>query len=168
MAYNKSCRCTDVEIGNTALFYKTKNAKSSSRWRGPEFISDIDETGVTAKFRQHAFKAARFCVRAKVEAEDVEDAEADPMRTRLRSGGLDLGSRQEQVDLEVGRDVDGKDEKCTLSTGVPESGTGPKPEATPAPDSPSFSVRLPSPRGSLEGNRGLESPLTRFANRPGF
>ena len=56
---------------------------------------------------------ARSWVREKVEAEGVEDAEADPMRARLRSAGLDLGTQQGHADMEVGMDVDGGDGNCT-------------------------------------------------------
>ena len=56
-----------------------------------------------------------------MEAKDVGDAEVDLMRTRLRSVGLDLGSQQEQVDVEAGMDVDvhGEDGNCAPITGVP-------------------------------------------------
>ena len=91
------------------------------RLRTPALISDTDETGVTAKSQSQTFKVARLCVWGKVEAKDVGDAEVDLMRTRLRSVGLDLGSQQEQVDVEAGMDVDvhGEDGNCAPITGVP-------------------------------------------------
>ena len=77
LAYSKSFKCTGVEIRNTALGYKAQNKKIAPRWRGPGLILDIDETGVTATFQSQTFKVARFCVRKKVEAKDVEDAEVE-------------------------------------------------------------------------------------------
>ena len=61
------------------------------------------------KFRSQTFKAARFCVRRKAEAEDVQETEVGPIRARLRSVGLVLGNQQEEVEVEVGMDSDGED-----------------------------------------------------------
>ena len=72
-------------------------------------ISDVDETGVTVAPQSQTFKEARFCVRTKVEAKNVEDAEADPMRVRLRSAGSDFGSQLGQWDVDTGMDVDRED-----------------------------------------------------------
>ena len=57
-AFNKSFTCTDVEIGDTVLCYKTQKKKSAPRRRGPALILDIDETGVTVKFQSQLCKAA--------------------------------------------------------------------------------------------------------------
>ena len=84
------------------------------------------------------------------EATEVEDEEVDPMKARLRSGGLDLGNLQEPVDVEGNMGADEDDGIGTSSTGMPESGSGLKPEAFPAPDPPSLSVQLPSPQGAAE------------------
>ena len=78
LAYNKSFVRADLKIASTALPYKAQRKKGALRWRGPALISDIDETGVTAKFQSQTLKVARFCVRKKVEAGDVEDAGFDP------------------------------------------------------------------------------------------
>ena len=51
LAFNMSLTCADVELGDTALFCRAQRKKSAPRWRGPAFISDIDETGVTVKFQ---------------------------------------------------------------------------------------------------------------------
>ena len=88
------------------------------------------------KFQAQTLKVARFCARKKVEAKDVEDVELDLMLTLLRSVGLDLGNQREQLDVEVGMDADGEDGNRTSVLGIPESEHGPKPEASPAPDSP--------------------------------
>ena len=59
------------------------------------------------KFRPRTFEAARFCALKKVEANNVEDAEVDPLCVQLQSVGSDLGDQQVQIDVEVGMDVDG-------------------------------------------------------------
>ena len=66
-----SFNCTDVKIGDAALFYKGANKKSTSHYRGPAKILDIDETGATVKFQSQTFIVARHCVRKKVEEKDV-------------------------------------------------------------------------------------------------
>ena len=119
------------------------------RWRGPALISGIDKTGVAAKFQSQTFEVARYCVRGKVKAKDAEGAELDPMRVRSRSVGPDAGSRQGQWEVDVGMDVDGEDGGRSSSTGISDSASGPNPAAGPAPDPPSLSVELPSPRGPL-------------------
>ena len=101
-----------------------------------------------------------------METKDAEDAGADPMRTRLGSVVLDLGTRQGQVDVEVGMDVDGEDGNRASITGFPESEPGPKPEAPPEPDSPSLPVQLPSPHGSTEEHPDLEPPLGKICEPP--
>ena len=47
---------------------------------------------------------------------------------------------------DAGMDVGGEDENRASSTGAPDSESGPNPAANPAPDSPSLSVQLASPR----------------------
>ena len=73
-ARKKSFKCTDVQIGDAAIFFEATNRKIKPRWRGPERILDIDETGATVKFQSQTSKVARFCVRKKVEEKDVEEA----------------------------------------------------------------------------------------------
>ena len=51
LAYNKSFGRTDLKIASTALPYIAQRKKGGPRWWGPALISDIDETGVTAKFQ---------------------------------------------------------------------------------------------------------------------
>ena len=63
-------------------------------------------------------------------------------------------------------DGDGEDGKCTSSSCAPESEPGPKPEAVAAPESPSFSVQLPSPQCSLEEHPDLESPFGKICGPP--
>ena len=43
LAYNKSCNCTDIAIGDSALFYRAPNRKSSLRRRGPAKILDMKQ-----------------------------------------------------------------------------------------------------------------------------
>ena len=114
------------------------------------------------KSKSQAFKLAIFCLRGKVEAKDVGDAEADPMRARLRSAESDPGNQREQVDVEVGMDADGEDADCTFGAGISESESGQKPVATPVPDAPPLSAQLPSPHGSLGQHSDLESSFDKI------
>ena len=118
---------------------------------------DIDATGETVKFQSQTFKVARFCARKKVGAKDIEDVEVDPMRARLRSVGLNLGNRQEQVDVEVDMDLGEETGNCASSTGVSESEPGPKPESIPTPDSPCPRAELLFPRRFLGQYPDLKS-----------
>ena len=102
LAFNKSCACADVKIGDAILCNKAQRKKSTPRRRGPALILDIDETGVTAKVQSQTLKVARFCVRKKGEEKDAEDAESHPMREQFRRIRADLGSHLRQVD--VGKD----------------------------------------------------------------
>ena len=61
LAYDKSLYRAFAEVGGAALSYKAANRKITPRRRGPAKISDIDETGVTARFQPQTFKVARFC-----------------------------------------------------------------------------------------------------------
>ena len=147
MAYKKPFTCTDVRIGDAMLSYKAQNKQIEPRRTGPASIADIDETGATAKFQAQTFKVERSCARKKVEAKEVEDSELDPMKVRLRSGGLDLGNQQELVDVEGDMDVDEGDGIGAASTGVPESDSGLKPDAIPAPGPPLPNGTAPLPKG---------------------
>ena len=42
LAFNMSLTCTDVEIGETELFYKNQKKESTPRRRGPDLTLDID------------------------------------------------------------------------------------------------------------------------------
>ena len=59
LAHNKSFEYTDVHIGDAALFYMAMIRRGAPRCRGPAKILDIDETGVTVKFRSQTFKVAQ-------------------------------------------------------------------------------------------------------------
>ena len=56
-AKKKSCKFTDVQIGDAALFCEATNRKSAPRWRGPAKISDIDPTGASVKFQRNEMHA---------------------------------------------------------------------------------------------------------------
>ena len=117
------------------------------------------------KFQSQTFKVERFCVRGRVEATDVEDAGVGPMRTRLRSVGLDLGSQQTQVDEEVDIDVDREDGNGTSSKGIPEkeAGWNQKVSRPWIPRLFQYSCRLYAI--PWESIRIWAPPLLRFANR---
>ena len=70
-------------------------------------ILDIDATGVAVKFQSQTFRAARLCVRKQVGAAELRGEEVDPLKERLRAGGLDLGNQREPVDGEGSMDVSG-------------------------------------------------------------
>ena len=87
LAYNEAFNCTDVKIGDTALFYESTNKKSAPRRRGPAKILNIDDAGATVKFQLRTFKVARYCLRRQVEERDAEDEELDPFHARMRTVG---------------------------------------------------------------------------------
>ena len=70
-ACNRSSNYTDVEVQNSAPFYKAVNRNSALRRRGPQVILDIDGIGVTAKSRSQTLRAARYCVRRHLGLEDA-------------------------------------------------------------------------------------------------
>ena len=47
LAYNKSFNYTEVQIGDTALFYKSAKKKGAPSWRGPAKI--LDMSGATLR-----------------------------------------------------------------------------------------------------------------------
>ena len=157
LAFNKSLTCADKDIGDAALFYKAQSEGGAPRRRVPALILDIDETGAIVKFQSQMRKAARFCVRKKGEEKDVEDAELDPVRTRFRQSGADLGSQLRHVDVEKDMEVEREDGNSTLNTGPPKSGSGPWPEVIPVPDPPSLSAQLPSPHVTMDKQRHVGS-----------
>ena len=83
LAYNKSFNCRGVQIGDTVLIYKSTKRKSAPRSRGPEKILDVADAGVPAKFHPQTSEVARYRMRGKVVAKDVEDAELDPLHARM-------------------------------------------------------------------------------------
>ena len=48
-AYNTPFDCADIEIGDSALFFRAANRKSEPKWGGPACILGIDETGMAAQ-----------------------------------------------------------------------------------------------------------------------
>ena len=141
LAYDKSFACANVNIVDTALLYKAQNKKGAPRWRGLASILHIDEAGVAVEFQSRTFKVARFCVRGKVEDAQVGGDEVDPLKERLRAGGLDLGSRQEPAD---------EDDMWVRMRRSSGRGVGLEQEAIPAADSPSLSVQVPFSKGSVD------------------
>ena len=146
LARNGPFSCGDVEIGDTAPFYKGRSQESATQWRGPDMILDIEETGVIVKIQSQTLKVAHFCVRKKVEAKDVEDAELGPLRERFRLPGTDLGGRPRQVNVVADTDVDRGYGADASSAGTPESESGSKPEMIPVQHSPALSAPVSSPR----------------------
>ena len=59
LAYNKPWCCTDVKMGDSALFNEATNRRSAPRPRGPARILDIDAAGVTVKFQSQTMEVAR-------------------------------------------------------------------------------------------------------------
>ena len=85
--------CTNVQICDTSLSYKTANRKSAPRRRGPADIPGIDETGATARFQPPALNVACYRVRKKVDEKDVGDDELDPLHARMWERGTEYGRR---------------------------------------------------------------------------
>ena len=86
-ACNRSFNCTDVEVANSAPFYKAVNRNSAPRRRGPLVILDIDGIGVTAKSRSQTLRAAWYCVRGHLGSEDAGGRNWNPATGNL--GTLD-------------------------------------------------------------------------------
>ena len=149
LAFNKSFTCTYLKIGDTELFYKAQSRKSARRRRGPALISDVGDTGATAKFQSQISKVARFCVRKEGGEKDVEDAELDPAQTRYRQFRADLGFGEGYVRGQGGWEG-------YQSTGTPKIGPGHRAEMSLVPDSPAASAQLPSPRDAAGGRQHLE------------
>ena len=85
LACNKSSNCADFKIGDSVLFYKTPDRKRTRKWRGTACISDIDETGETARYRSQTFKVARYCLRGRVDEKELGEVKisADQRRTSV-------------------------------------------------------------------------------------
>ena len=47
-------------------------------WRGPDKILGVDDAGAPVKFQSRTLKAARYCARKKVDAQNVGDADWSP------------------------------------------------------------------------------------------
>ena len=159
--FNKSFARADVQIGDTALFFKAQGKRSAPRRRSPALILGIDETGATAKFTSQTLRVARFCARKREKEKDVAEAGLHPARVRLGQSGSDLVDQLRQVgveeDMEVGRD----EGNCSLGTGAPEGGSDTRPDMKPVPASPPLSAQLPTPRQSAVIPQPAESPRGR-------
>ena len=59
LAYNESFKSTDLQIGDTALFYSSAKKKSLPRQRAPAKILDVHETRATVKFQSQTHIVAR-------------------------------------------------------------------------------------------------------------
>ena len=71
LAYNTTFDCAEIEISESALFYKTNNRKSMSKCAGTARIQESGETGVTVRYQSQTFKVARYCVRKKVDEKEL-------------------------------------------------------------------------------------------------
>jgi len=65
----------DVKVGDTVIFYKAQNRKSSPRRRGPAKVLELDETGAAVYFQSQIFKVAHYCIRRRVKESEVVDKE---------------------------------------------------------------------------------------------
>ena len=140
-----------IMIGAPALFHKAMYRKIALHWGGPETILDIDETGVTEKFRPQTSKVARSCVRKQVEEKDAEDAELNLWQGQTRPmdlvprGSSTMRNESNEMDVYGGR------LGTICRAGAPGDDSLTSPEATPAPDSPSLSLQVPpSPQSSMQ------------------
>ena len=149
MAHNTSSKCTDVRIGDTALFYKALSRKSAKRWRGPAKILEIGQTGATEKFQSQTFMVARYRVQTKVEEKDAGGAELDPARAQMRPRevapwGYD-GPGHEDDEMDVDEDKGA----TATSKGKPAGCSTATQRALPVSDAPPLSEQVPpSPRSS--------------------
>ena len=67
--------CPEVSAGRSAFFYKPAGRSSAPRWCGPAAVVDIDELGVTVKFRRQALGVAKFCGRKRMDPKNAGDVE---------------------------------------------------------------------------------------------
>ena len=56
-------------------------------WRGPATILDVEDAGMAAERKSQTFKAARFCVRRKVGAQEVGGSGAESHLGEFRRVG---------------------------------------------------------------------------------
>ena len=85
LARNHSFYCAEVKAEYSLLFSNSVSRKSAPRRRGTAAISDIDEAGVTTRFRGQTFKVARFCVCRQVAPKDAGEVEWNPAPGSLDS-----------------------------------------------------------------------------------
>ena len=132
LAYNKSSKCTDVQIGDTAPFYEAIHRKSTPRWRGPAKTLDIDEPGATVEFQSQTFKVARHCVRKKDE-EDVGEVAQNPSQDQPTA--MELAPRGVSTLRDEGNEMEMEAETADTSSsaGAPGDSSHSYPEATPVP-----------------------------------
>ena len=71
LAQRKPFNCDDLQVGDSSLFYEDLNRRSAPRRRGSAKILKIDDAGATAKFQSQTFEVAQYCVRKKVDMQDV-------------------------------------------------------------------------------------------------
>ena len=93
---NQTFECGDTAVGDSAIFCGQISRKSAPKWRGPAIILDIDETGVTVKFRSQTFKIARYRVRKRAGSPPrtqigTRDMKAKDAPARERRGGAASG-----------------------------------------------------------------------------
>ena len=55
LARNKTSNCTEIDVGEMALFYKAQSRKNLPRRRGPARVLEIDESGVAVSFQSQNF-----------------------------------------------------------------------------------------------------------------
>ena len=151
LACTKSVERTGMQIGDAAPFYEAMNRKGALRWRGPAKILGVDDTGVTVEFQSQTFRVARYCVRKKVEEEDLGEGDWDPSRAYPRTLGL---APRENSTLRIERnEVEGEKEKADTSSSAGTPGGCPHtfPKAIPVPASPLLLVQVPSsPQPSVQ------------------
>ena len=87
LSYSESFDCAEVAMEPAMLFYKTVNRKGAPRWRGSTKILGIGETGTSVNFESQALTAAGYCVREKMEEQDVSVVECNPASGTMGSTG---------------------------------------------------------------------------------
>ena len=86
--HNRPVNCTDVEVGDSALLFKSVNRNGPPRWRCPAALLVIGGTGVAAKVRGQTFKAAWYCVRRQMAPQDVGEVHRNPSETAGALAGM--------------------------------------------------------------------------------
>ena len=87
---NQTFSCADSAVGDSAIFYGRISRKSAPKRCGPASFLDLDESGVTVRFRNQTFKIARCCVRKRmVTSPDARLGGKDSKKLRCERGNAD-------------------------------------------------------------------------------
>ena len=108
LAYNKSVKRADVQIGGATLSHKAMNREGAPRRRGPAKILDIGEIHGTAKMQSQTSKAARYCVRKRGGEMDDGELEWDPPQVQPRT--TEVAPWERSLQRGAGNEMEGEED----------------------------------------------------------